>query len=167
MPSRQPRTMSRPTAWAAARPTTVCATPSSPVRDTGESLSRFIIRTVFLFPSQSRSFLSVFLKSVHTSLRRTANRLLQGPRTGPTRAILSRRALCLVSRDPVPTICAIWIRTTTRPSSAVKPTGIGGASTFMSAAPNMLRGISSTPASGTSSSMTSDTSARTSLSASW
>ena len=48
--------MSRPTAWAAARPTTVCATPSSPVRDTGESLSRFIIRTAFLFPSLYEGF---------------------------------------------------------------------------------------------------------------
>ncbi len=123
---------------ARARPTTACAMPSSAASVIGASHSRSIIRTACLTPWTSRNFRLSCLPSANISLPRRVSRLWLAPRTGsPRKAIPSRPTPCLVLLVPAVIISATKTRTTTRNTSAAKPTTIGRMSTSISVALNM------------------------------
>ena len=95
-----------------------------------------------------------------TSRRTTVSLRLPPSRTGSTRPAPAAAAQPSVKRTPCPsgpvprgTICAIWIRTTTRPLPRPRPCATGARSTGTTAAWSTRRSICSTAASGTSSSM--------------
>ena len=152
--------------WAANASTTACATPSSRASATGASRSRSIIRATWPARSQRTNCRSSCLRSPTSAPRSRASRRWRAPRIGRRRrAIPTSCRPCPDSPGRRPTTCVTWIRTTTRRSSAVKPTNTGATSTSTWAASSTPRDTSCTRGSGTCSSTTWASSAKRSRSA--
>ena len=106
------------------------------------------------------------LRSPTSAPRSRASRRWRAPRIGRRRrAIPTNCRPCPDSPGRRPTTCVTWIRTTTRRSSAVKPTNTGATSTSTWAASSTPRDTSCTRGSGTCSSTTWASSAKRSRSA--